>query len=160
MKSKSFKNLSSTPHQSNKVPVKSFCLFPSFFLYDWVGLSVVGKHVIGLNPLQLNKLNTVMDTALRGHPYVKSAIGAYFHFLFLFLRQLCAYIILYFWCYHLCNDCFHDVLLHQVPLCLAISYVTYSVVRAAVCLHRRGVLGYLGESSGSTGMRVIRRKIR
>lgn len=38
------------------------------------GLSVVGKHVIGLNPMSLNHINTVMDYSLRGHPYVKSAI--------------------------------------------------------------------------------------
>ena len=37
----------------------------------------MGRHVLGLNPLSLNHVNTVMDKALRGHPYVKSAIGAY-----------------------------------------------------------------------------------
>jgi hypothetical protein len=37
----------------------------------------VGRHVLGLNPLSLNHVNTVMDKALRGHPYVKSAIGKY-----------------------------------------------------------------------------------
>jgi hypothetical protein len=30
------------------------------------GLAVVGRHVIGLNPLSLNHLNTVMDYSLRG----------------------------------------------------------------------------------------------
>ena len=53
---------------------------------------MVGKHVIGLNPLQLNKLNTVMDTALRGHPYVKSAIGAY---LFILSQLMCIHNILF-----------------------------------------------------------------
>mmetsp|Transcript_20421 Transcript_20421/g.19742 ORF Transcript_20421/g.19742 Transcript_20421/m.19742 type:complete len:396 (+) Transcript_20421:166-1353(+) len=38
------------------------------------GLAVVGKQVIGLNPMSLSHLNTVMDYSLRGHPYVKSAI--------------------------------------------------------------------------------------
>ena len=58
-----------------------WCISPSFFsivifiYYYFSGLQVVGQHVIGLNPLHLNNLNTVMDRALRGHPYVKAAIG-------------------------------------------------------------------------------------
>lgn len=38
------------------------------------GLQVVGKAVLGLNPLHLNHLNVVMDKSLKGHPYVKSPI--------------------------------------------------------------------------------------
>lgn len=62
-----------------------FFAISSFSTACLTGLSVVGKHVIGLNPLQLNKLNTVMDTALRGHPYVKSAIGTYTLLFFIFV---------------------------------------------------------------------------
>ena len=48
------------------------------------GLSVVGKKVLGLNPLHLNNLNSVMDKSLRGHPYVKSAIGTVLALFFCF----------------------------------------------------------------------------
>jgi L-alanine-DL-glutamate epimerase-like enolase superfamily enzyme len=38
------------------------------------GLRELGPHLIGLDPRELGKLNQVMDAALKGHPYVKSAI--------------------------------------------------------------------------------------
>src|SRR5258708_17183522 len=38
------------------------------------GLSELGPHLIGQDPRQLHKLNRLMDAALKGHPYVKSAI--------------------------------------------------------------------------------------
>ena len=34
----------------------------------------LGPHLIGADPTQLDKLNRSMDTALKGHPYVKSGI--------------------------------------------------------------------------------------
>ena len=38
------------------------------------GLRVLAPHLIGENPLELAKLNFRMDAALKGHPYVKSAL--------------------------------------------------------------------------------------
>ena len=38
------------------------------------GIRVLGKHLIGQNPLYLNSLNVLMDRSLKGHPYAKSAI--------------------------------------------------------------------------------------
>lgn len=38
------------------------------------GLKELGPHLIGENPLELEKLNRRMDAALKGHPYVKSGI--------------------------------------------------------------------------------------
>lgn len=38
------------------------------------GLKEIGPHLIGLNPLELSKLNQRMDAALKGHPYVKAGI--------------------------------------------------------------------------------------
>jgi L-alanine-DL-glutamate epimerase-like enolase superfamily enzyme len=38
------------------------------------GLAELGPHLIGENPLELEKLNRRMDAALKGHPYVKSGI--------------------------------------------------------------------------------------
>jgi L-alanine-DL-glutamate epimerase-like enolase superfamily enzyme len=38
------------------------------------GLRELAPHMIGEDPLQLAKLNRTMDTALKGHPYVKSGI--------------------------------------------------------------------------------------
>src|SRR5438105_8359273 len=38
------------------------------------GIAELGPHLIGENPLQLTKLNRIMDAALKGHAYVKSAI--------------------------------------------------------------------------------------
>src|SRR4051794_23084152 len=39
-----------------------------------VGIAELGPHLIGEDPTQLGRLNRVMDAALKGHPYVKSAI--------------------------------------------------------------------------------------
>jgi L-alanine-DL-glutamate epimerase-like enolase superfamily enzyme len=38
------------------------------------GLRELGPHLLGWDPLELGKLNQRMDAALKGHPYVKSAI--------------------------------------------------------------------------------------
>jgi L-alanine-DL-glutamate epimerase-like enolase superfamily enzyme len=38
------------------------------------GLTELAPHLIGLDPTQLEPLNRLMDAALKGHPYVKSAI--------------------------------------------------------------------------------------
>ena len=38
------------------------------------GLAELGPHLIDEDPLQLGRLNRRMDAALKGHPYVKSAI--------------------------------------------------------------------------------------
>src|SRR5262249_39957585 len=34
----------------------------------------LGPHVLGASPCELGKLNRLMDTALKGHPYVKSGL--------------------------------------------------------------------------------------
>src|SRR5271163_4621276 len=38
------------------------------------GIAELGPYLLGENPLELEKLNRRMDAALKGHPYVKSAI--------------------------------------------------------------------------------------
>lgn len=38
------------------------------------GIRELGPHLVGENPLELEKLNRRMDAALQGHPYVKSGI--------------------------------------------------------------------------------------
>lgn len=38
------------------------------------GLKELSPHLLGENPLELEKLNRRMDAALKGHPYVKSAL--------------------------------------------------------------------------------------
>ena len=38
------------------------------------GLRELAPHLIGANPLELDRLNRRMDAALKGHPYVKSGI--------------------------------------------------------------------------------------
>lgn len=38
------------------------------------GIAELGPHLIGENPLELGKLNRLMDRALKGHAYVKSGI--------------------------------------------------------------------------------------
>jgi L-alanine-DL-glutamate epimerase-like enolase superfamily enzyme len=38
------------------------------------GLRELGAHLLGENPLEIQKLNRRMDAALKGHPYVKSGI--------------------------------------------------------------------------------------
>jgi L-alanine-DL-glutamate epimerase-like enolase superfamily enzyme len=39
-----------------------------------VGIGELGPHLLGEDPRQLERLNRRMDAALKGHPYVKSAI--------------------------------------------------------------------------------------
>ena len=38
------------------------------------GIQVLAPTLLGENPTRLNAINQVMDNALRGHPYVKSAL--------------------------------------------------------------------------------------
>src|SRR5215203_3342466 len=38
------------------------------------GLAELAPHLIGENPTALSQLNRRMDAALKGHPYVKSAV--------------------------------------------------------------------------------------
>ncbi len=38
------------------------------------GIKELGPHLIGLDPRELDRVNTVMDRALLGHPYVKSPL--------------------------------------------------------------------------------------
>jgi L-alanine-DL-glutamate epimerase-like enolase superfamily enzyme len=38
------------------------------------GLAELAPHLLGENPLELGRLNRRMDAALKGHPYVKSAV--------------------------------------------------------------------------------------
>ena len=38
------------------------------------GIAELGPHLLGEDPLELSRLNRRMDSALKGHPYVKSAI--------------------------------------------------------------------------------------
>lgn len=38
------------------------------------GIAEIGPHLLGLDPTQLQVMNRRMDQALRGHPYVKSAL--------------------------------------------------------------------------------------
>jgi L-alanine-DL-glutamate epimerase-like enolase superfamily enzyme len=38
------------------------------------GIAEIGPHLLGLDPTQLQVVNQRMDQALRGHPYVKSAL--------------------------------------------------------------------------------------
>ena len=38
------------------------------------GIAELGPRLLGENPLELDKLNRLMDAALKGHPYVKSAL--------------------------------------------------------------------------------------
>src|SRR5215468_10288896 len=38
------------------------------------GLRELGPHLVGEDPRQLSRLNSRMDSALKGHPYVKSGL--------------------------------------------------------------------------------------
>lgn len=38
------------------------------------GIMLLAEHLIGLDPCQVGHVNAVMDRALKGHPYVKSAL--------------------------------------------------------------------------------------
>src|SRR5258706_4320551 len=54
-------------------PLGSFYL-PAYAEGVRAGLRELGPHLMGLDPRELSKLNHRMDAALKGHPYVKSAI--------------------------------------------------------------------------------------
>lgn len=54
-------------------PLGPFYL-PAYAAGCRTGIRELAPHLIGENPLELEKLNRLMDAALKGHPYVKSAI--------------------------------------------------------------------------------------
>ncbi len=54
-------------------PLGPFYL-PAFAAGCRAGIQELAPHLIGENPLELERLNRRMDAALKGHPYVKSAI--------------------------------------------------------------------------------------
>lgn len=54
-------------------PLGPFYL-PAYAKGARAGIAELAQHLIGEDPTQLEKLNRVMDKALKGHPYVKSAI--------------------------------------------------------------------------------------
>ncbi len=54
-------------------PLGPFYL-PAFAAGARSGLAELAPHLIGQDPTQLGRLNGLMDAALKGHPYVKSAI--------------------------------------------------------------------------------------
>ena len=47
---------------------------PAYAAGARTGIAELAKHLIGLDPTQLGVVNHRMDQAMRGHPYVKSAI--------------------------------------------------------------------------------------
>jgi L-alanine-DL-glutamate epimerase-like enolase superfamily enzyme len=54
-------------------PLGPFYL-PAYARGARTGIAELGPHLIGQDPLQLARLNRLMDAALQGHPYVKSAL--------------------------------------------------------------------------------------
>jgi L-alanine-DL-glutamate epimerase-like enolase superfamily enzyme len=54
-------------------PLGPFYL-PSYAAGARAGIAELSPHLIGEDPTQLMRLNRLMDAALKGHPYVKSAI--------------------------------------------------------------------------------------
>jgi L-alanine-DL-glutamate epimerase-like enolase superfamily enzyme len=54
-------------------PLGPFYL-PSYAKGVRTGLAELGPHLLGEDPCELGKVNRRMDAALKGHPYVKSAI--------------------------------------------------------------------------------------
>ena len=54
-------------------PLGPFYL-PSYAAGARAGIAELSPHLIGEDPTQLTRLNRLMDAALKGHPYVKSAI--------------------------------------------------------------------------------------
>jgi L-alanine-DL-glutamate epimerase-like enolase superfamily enzyme len=54
-------------------PLGPFYL-PAYAAGARAGIGELAPHLIGENPLELNKLNQQMDNVLKGHAYVKSAI--------------------------------------------------------------------------------------
>ena len=54
-------------------PLGPFYL-PSYAAGVRTGIKELAPHILGEDPTQLDRLNRCMDAALKGHPYVKSAI--------------------------------------------------------------------------------------
>ena len=54
-------------------PLGPFYL-PAYGAGARTGIAELAPHLIGLDPRELGRLNRRMDAALKGHPYVKSAI--------------------------------------------------------------------------------------
>jgi L-alanine-DL-glutamate epimerase-like enolase superfamily enzyme len=54
-------------------PLGPFYL-PAYAYGARTGLRELGPHLLGYDPRELGKLNQRMDAALKGHPYVKSAV--------------------------------------------------------------------------------------
>ena len=54
-------------------PLGPFYL-PAYAAGARAGIAELGPHLIGADPTELGALNRRMDAALKGHPYVKSAI--------------------------------------------------------------------------------------
>lgn len=54
-------------------PLGPFYL-PAFGAGARAGIRELAPHLLGEDPTQLTRINTRMDTALKGHPYVKSAL--------------------------------------------------------------------------------------
>jgi len=50
------------------------CYLPAYASGVRAGILELAPHLLGENPLELQKLNIHMDAALKGHPYVKSGI--------------------------------------------------------------------------------------
>src|SRR5262245_35175037 len=61
------------------VGVGEVCPLGPFYLPAYAngvraGIAELGPHLLGQDPRELGKLNRLMDHALKGHPYVKSAL--------------------------------------------------------------------------------------
>ena len=54
-------------------PLGPFYL-PAYAAGARAGVGELGPHLIGQNPTRLGPINRLMDKALQGHPYVKSAL--------------------------------------------------------------------------------------
>jgi L-alanine-DL-glutamate epimerase-like enolase superfamily enzyme len=54
-------------------PLGPFYL-PAYAAGARVGIAELAPHLVGEDPIQLGRLNRIMDRSLLGHPYVKSAI--------------------------------------------------------------------------------------
>jgi L-alanine-DL-glutamate epimerase-like enolase superfamily enzyme len=54
-------------------PLGPFYL-PAYASGARAGIKELGSHLLGQDPTELGRLNHLMDAALKGHPYVKSAI--------------------------------------------------------------------------------------
>jgi L-alanine-DL-glutamate epimerase-like enolase superfamily enzyme len=50
------------------------CYLPAYSAGVRIGLAELGPHLLGADPRELQKLQRLMDAALKGHPYVKSAV--------------------------------------------------------------------------------------